>query len=77
MTMPQGKNAWTVKIGERGQFVIPKEARDMLGVKPGDTILVLGDVERGVAIPPKAMMNRYLSMIFGELTGEEQEAAHE
>lgn len=77
MTMPQGKNAWTVKIGERGQFVIPKEARDMLGVKPGDTILVLGDVERGVAIPPKAMMNRYLSMIFGELTGEEQEGAHE
>lgn len=77
MTMPQGKNAWTVKIGERGQFVIPKEARDMLGVKPGDTILVLGDVERGMAIPPKAMMNRYLSMIFGELTGEEQEAAHE
>ena len=77
MTMPEGKNAWTVKIGERGQFVIPKEARDMLGIKPGDTILVLGDVERGVAIPPKAMMNRYISMIFGELNGKEQEAAHE
>ena len=39
MTTPPGKYAWTVKIGERGQFVIPKEARDMLGVKPGDTIL--------------------------------------
>ncbi len=74
---PPGKYAWTVKIGERGQFVIPKEARDMLGVKPGDTILVLGDEERGLAILPKAMMNRYISMIFGELTGEEQEAAHE
>ena len=77
MNTPPGKYAWTVKIGERGQFVIPKEARAMLGVKPGDTILVLGDVERGVAIPPKAMMNRYISMIFGELTGEEQEADHE
>ena len=77
MTTPPGKYAWTVKIGERGQFVIPKEARDMLGVKPGDTILVLGDVERGVAIPPKAMMNRYITMIFGELNGEEQEADHE
>ena len=77
MTTPPGKYAWTVKIRERGQFVIPKEARDMLGVKPGDTILVLGDVDRGVAIPPKAVMNRYISMIFGELTGEEQEAAHE
>ena len=46
-------------------------------VKPGDTILVLGDVERGLAILPKAMMHRYISMIFGELNGEEQEAAHE
>lgn len=71
MNMPKGKNAWTVKIGEKGQFVIPKEARDMLGIKPGDTILVLGDEERGIAVPPKAMMNKYISMIFGELSMEE------
>ena len=85
--MPRGKHVLgirpgkhlfgTVKVGEKGQIVIPKEARDMLGVKPGDTILVLGDEERGLAILPKAMMNRYISMIFGELTGEEQEAEHE
>ena len=56
--MPTGKNAWTVKIGEKGQFVIPKEARDMLGIAPGDTILVLGDAERGIAIPSKEMMNK-------------------
>lgn len=68
--MPKGKNAWTVKIGEKGQFVIPKEARDMLGIHPGDTILVLGDIERGIAIPPKAVMNKYISMIFGELSME-------
>ena len=68
--IPDGKNAWTVKIGEKGQFVIPKEARDMLGIHPGDTILVLGDAERGIAIPPKAMMNKYISMIFGELSME-------
>ncbi len=67
---PKGKNAWTVKIGEKGQFVIPKEARDMLGIRPGDTILVLGDEERGIAIPPKDMMNKYISMIFGELNME-------
>jgi AbrB family looped-hinge helix DNA binding protein len=64
------KNAWTVKIGEKGQFVIPKEARDMLGIKPGDTILVLGDEERGLAILPKTKMNKYISMIFGEITKE-------
>ena len=59
--MLKGKNAWTVKIGEKGQFVIPKEARDMLDVKPGDTILVLGDEERGLAILPKSMMEKYIS----------------
>lgn len=75
--MPTGKNAWTVKIGEKGQFVIPKEARDMLGIAPGDTILVLGDAERGIAIPPKEMMNKYISMIFGELSMENQEGKHE
>ncbi len=67
-----GKNAWTVKIGEKGQFVIPKEARDMFDIHPGDTILVLGDSERGIAIPPKDMMNKYISMIFGEMTIQEE-----
>ena len=68
------KNAWTVKIGEKGQFVIPKEARDMFDIHPGDTILVLGDAEKGIAIPPKDMMNKYISMIFGEMSmGEEKQ----
>ena len=70
---PKGMNAWTVKIGEKGQFVIPKEARDMLGIVPGDTILVLGDVERGIAIPPKQMMNKYISSMFEDLSKEDKE----
>ena len=74
MNKPNGKNAWTVKIGEKGQFVIPKEARDMFDIHPGDTILVLGDAEKGIAIPPKDMMNKYISMIFGEMSmGEEKQ----
>ena len=43
MELPQGKHAWMVKIGETGQFVIPKEARDLFGFQPGQTILVLAD----------------------------------
>ena len=71
---PAGKYAWTVTVGEKGQFVIPKEARDMFDIHPGDTILVLGDAERGIAIPPKDMMNKYISMIFGEMSmGEEKQ----
>ena len=77
MKNPKGKNAWSVKIGEKGQFVIPKEARDMLGIKPGDTILVLGDEEKGIAIPPKATMNKMISMIMGQLSMEEEEERHE
>ena len=52
MNCPEGKFAWIVKIGEKGQFVIPKEARDAFGFKPGMEILVLGDIERGIAILP-------------------------
>ena len=77
MKKPKGKSAWSVKIGEKGQFVIPKEARDMLGIKPGDTILVLGDEEKGIAIPPKATMNKMISMIMGQLSMEEEEERHE
>lgn len=77
MNKPKGKNAWSVKIGEKGQFVIPKEAREMLGIKPGDTILVLGDEEKGIAIPPKAIMNKMISMIMGQLSMEEEEERHE
>lgn len=40
----------TVKVGERGQIVIPKEAREIFGIKPGDLLLVLGDESRGLAI---------------------------
>lgn len=53
MTGPEGKYAWTATVGEKGQIVIPKQARELFGIRPGDTLLLLGDVERGIAIPPK------------------------
>jgi len=40
----------SVKVGERGQIVIPKEAREIFGIRQGDILLVLGDVERGIAL---------------------------
>ena len=48
MEYPKGKHAWMVKIGEKGQFVIPKEARDHFGFQPGQTILVLADEKKGI-----------------------------
>ena len=38
------------KVGEKGQIVIPKEAREMFNIKPGDSIIVLCDKEKGIAL---------------------------
>ena len=67
MNKPNGKNAWTVKIGEKGQFVIPKEAREMFDLQPGDEILVLGDKERGIAILPKGKQQDAIKQIFNSV----------
>ena len=60
MEVNNGKYAWMVKIGEKGQFVIPKEARNLFDLQPGMEILVLGDEKRGLAILPKEMQKEYI-----------------
>ena len=65
MDTPKGKYAWSVTVGSKGQIVIPKEAREVFGIKPGDTLLLLGDVERGIAIPPKNMFAGITAKVFG------------
>lgn len=67
MRIPNGKYAWMVKIGEKGQFVIPKEARDLFDLHPGSDIIVLGDEKRGIAILPKQMQKEYIARIFDGL----------
>lgn len=48
---PVGKHLWgTVTIGNRGQIVIPKAARDIFNLKSGDRLIVLGDEEEGIAL---------------------------
>ena len=70
MELPKDKYAWMVKIGEKGQFVIPKEARDMFDLQPGSTILVLGDAKRGLAILPKEKQSEFIARIFSEMEQE-------
>ena len=67
MNIRDGKYAWMVKIGEKGQFVIPKEARELFSLQPGDEILVLGDQEKGIAILPKEMQKEYITNIFSKI----------
>lgn len=62
---PSEKFAWTVTVGEKGQIVIPKQARDLFGISPGDTLILLGDRDMGIAIPPKAELDELSQRIFG------------
>ena len=62
----EGKYAWSVTVGAKGQIVIPKEAREIFGIAPGDTLLLLGDIKRGIAIPPKTLFAQLNNHIFGE-----------
>lgn len=71
MARPEGKYAWTATVGEKGQIVIPKQARDLFKIKPGDTLVLLGDEKRGIAIPPKTMFSQFAAAVFE--TEEENE----
>ena len=70
MDVPKGKYAWTATVGEKGQIVIPKQARELFGIRPGDTLLLLGDTERGIAIPPKGAFAELFGMAYGKKDGD-------
>ena len=71
MASQNGKYAWTATVGEKGQIVIPKQAREIFNIKPGDTLLLLGDEQRGIAIPPKGAFTELFSAAFDGKKGEE------
>lgn len=65
----------TVKVGEKGQIVIPKDARDMFHIKPGDMLMIGGDEGAGLAIFTSEVLNGvFAGMIssWGETNKEEE-----
>ncbi|MFA7075937.1 MAG: AbrB/MazE/SpoVT family DNA-binding domain-containing protein [Candidatus Izemoplasmatales bacterium] len=52
------------KVGEKGQIVIPKNIRDMFNINPGDTVLVLADKDRGIAIVSNEEYMKFANSIF-------------
>ena len=64
----RGKHIFgTVKIGEKGQIVIPKEAREIFGIRPGDTLLILGDETSGIIITRPDVVNEAANRVFEEM----------
>ena len=53
------------KVGEKGQIVIPKEVRDMFSINPGDSVIVLCDKEKGIAILKSDFMEESIDKIMG------------
>lgn len=72
--MPDGKHVFgVVKIGEKGQIVIPKEARDVFGLKPGDQLLVLGDEAQGIALVKASRLEKFATDVLSAMQGGEKE----
>ena len=66
----QDKFLWTVKVSEKGQIVIPKQARDEFNIKEGDTLLLLGDKSKGIAIAKYDDYLKFAEAIFKANKGE-------
>lgn len=53
------------KVGEKGQIVIPKEARDMFSINPGDNLVVLCDINKGMAIVKSEIFDDVTNKVLG------------
>ena len=61
----------TARVGDRGQIVIPKEAREFFGIEPGDTLLILGKSETGLIVSNPEALNDLSKQIFHSIDNED------
>ncbi len=57
----------TAKVGEKGQIVIPKDARTLFGIRPGDTLLILGDEQTGIIVTKPDVIQDAAQQIFDSM----------
>ncbi|MBR7122609.1 MAG: AbrB/MazE/SpoVT family DNA-binding domain-containing protein [Oscillospiraceae bacterium] len=62
----------TAKVGERGQIVIPKEARKLFNIHPGDTLLLLGDEDTGLIVSKPEVLSDIANKILSTVRIEEE-----
>ncbi len=71
MEGPKGKHVFgLVKVGERGQIVIPKQAREIFGIRSGDELMLIGDEESGLAILTSEQLTQVFRGILGQGGGQ-------
>lgn len=65
---PEGRFLAPVKVGPKGQIVIPSEVREMLGISAGDTLLLLADRTEGIAIPEQTKARELFTQLADSFT---------
>ena len=76
LQFPKNKFMCLVKVGEKGQIVIPKGARDLFNIQPGDQLLLMADKKRGIALQNSSVMSDIMEKIMkiqGEIIEDEEE----
>lgn len=63
--MKKSKYMGISKVGEKGQIVIPKEVRDIFGINPGDSLIVLADSKKGIALVKSDIIEDVTNNILG------------
>ena len=63
----------TAKVGGRGQIVIPKEARELFNIQPGDTLLILGEENKGLIVSRPDLLRDLADEIFDSDKKREKE----
>lgn len=62
----------TAKVGDRGQIVIPKEARELFKIQPGDTLLILGEEDTGLIVSKPEVLSDIANKLFQNMKNEDQ-----
>ena len=70
--MKKTRFIWTTKLNDKGQIVIPAEARKLFNLKSGEDLLLFGDLERGIAIAKQDDYIEFANAIFNATKGEKK-----